>query len=38
MAKLPQYAEGTGGELIRVFCKGGCRKTTVHRLERGGSR
>ena len=36
MAKLPNYAQGAGGELIRVFCKGACRKTTVHRLERGG--
>lgn len=36
MAKLPNYALGVDGELIRVFCKGACRRATVHRLERGG--
>jgi hypothetical protein len=34
MPKRPKYAEGVGGKLIRVFCKGACRKTTVHRLDR----
>ncbi len=34
MPKLPQYAQGAGGETIRVFCKKSCLKTTVHQLER----
>lgn len=37
MAKLPDYAEGKPGELIRVFCKKGCRSRTVHRLERNAA-
>ena len=34
MAKLPGYAIGAGGELIKAVCKGACRKTRIHRLER----
>lgn len=35
MRKLPEYAQGQGGELIMAMCKGGCRTTRVHRLNPG---
>jgi hypothetical protein len=34
MAGLPNYTRNVPGELIRAFCKGTCRQSTIHRLER----
>lgn len=33
-AKLPKYAQGASGELIKALCKGACGRVTIHELQR----